>query len=63
MEVNHNPMYKRGIKILVRGGFGFRNTEFFIPILILKNNSNTLINENGIGFSFPFSIPTFQTSS
>ena len=36
MEVNHNTMYMREIKILVRVRFGFHTNEFFIPIPIKK---------------------------
>ena len=44
MEVYHNLMQKRGIKILGEVRFGLHYNEFFIPILILKNNPNTLVN-------------------
>ena len=53
---------RREIKILMRGEFNFHTIEFVILILILKNNSNTLINENENDFLFPSSIPNFQHS-
>lgn len=34
--------------------------RFFIHILILKNNINTLMIDNGIDFSFLFSILAFR---
>ena len=40
-------------------GFGFHNNGFFVPILILKNKPNKIMNGNGIDIRF--SISTFQT--
>ena len=40
---NGDTMWKRGIKIPA-STFDFHNNEFFIPISILKNNQNTLMN-------------------
>ena len=45
----------------MRVGFGFYTNEFFIPIFILKDNPNALMNENEIDFPFPLSILAFQT--
>ena len=53
--------YRREIIILVSEIWFLHNNIFFVPIPILKNNLNTLMNENIIDFSFSFSIPTFQT--
>ena len=60
MEIKGNPntLWKREIKILVEVGFHSRSNEIFIFILILKNNLNTLTNENIINFLFSFSILT-----
>ena len=43
----------------MRVGFDFNINHFFILIPSIKYNPNTLMNENGIEFRFPFSIPTF----
>ena len=48
IEVNHNPMQKRGIKILLKVRFGFHINKFFILFLIPKNNPNTVLDKNEI---------------
>lgn len=60
MKVNHDIPRRKDESILMRVGFDFNINDFFILISIIKYNPNTLMNENGIDFRFPFSIPTFQ---
>lgn len=60
MKLNHNTIWKKGIKILARVGFGFCDINFLFPLLRLKSNPNTMTNEKWNGFSFSFSFPMNQ---
>ena len=55
-------MYKRGIKIFRRAGFGFHENKFLIVIPNSNENRNADHAVNGNGMYLPFSIPilTFQ---
>ena len=43
IEVNHNTISKREIKLLAKVKYNFHENELLILILILKNNPNIII--------------------
>lgn len=43
MKVNHDTIYKTGIRISTRVGFGFHDNDFLFPSLV--SNPNALMNE------------------
>ena len=53
MKVNWNTMWKKGIKIFIRVGFGFHDNDFLFLFPFLVSNPNTVMNGKRNGFSIP----------
>ena len=46
-------MWKKGIKIFIRVGFGFHDNDFLFLFPFLVSNPNTVMNGKRNGFSIP----------
>ena len=55
MKVNHDTIYKTGIRISTRVGFGFHDNDFLFPSLV--SHPNALMNEKWNEMNSPFPIP------